>query len=43
MPSKEILQSILKTKLRDDRVLIDVPRAELSRVKNMISGVRVYG
>ncbi len=43
VPSKEILQSILKTKLRDDRVLIDVPRAELSRVKNMISGVRVYG
>lgn len=43
VPSKEILQSILKTKLHDDRVLIDVPRAELSRVKNMISGVRVYG
>jgi hypothetical protein len=43
VPSKEILQSILKTKLNDDRVLIDVPRAELSRVKNMISGVRVYG
>jgi len=43
VPSKEILQSILKTKLNDDHVLIDVPRAELSRIKNMISGVRVYG
>lgn len=43
VPSKEILLSILKSKLHDDRVLIDVPRAELSRIKNMISGVRVYG
>ncbi len=43
VPTKETLLSILKTKLHDDRVLIDVPRAELSRIKNMISGVRIYG
>ncbi len=43
VPAKETLLSILKSKLQDDRVLIDVPRAELSRIKSMISGVRVYG
>ena len=42
-PSKKNLLNILKTKLQDDRVLIDVPRTELSRIKNMIPGVRVYG
>ncbi len=43
VPSKEILLCVLKTRLFDDRVLIEVPRAELSRIKNMISSVRVYG
>jgi len=43
MPSKKILLNILKAKLQDDRVLIDVPRTELSRIKDMIPRVRVYG
>ncbi len=43
VPAKETLLKILKNKLQEDRVLIDVPRAELSRIKNMISGVRIYG
>jgi hypothetical protein len=43
VPAKETLLNILKTKLHDDRVLIDVPRAELARIKNMIRGVRIYG
>ncbi len=43
VPAKETLLNILENKLHDDRVLIDVPRAELSRVKKMISGERVYG
>lgn len=43
VPAKETLLKILKNKLQEDRVIIDVPRAELSRIKNMISGVRVYG
>jgi len=43
MPTKENLLSILRAKLKDERVLIDVPRTELSRIKNMVSGVRIYG
>jgi hypothetical protein len=43
VPAKETLLSILRNKLQDNRVLIDVPRAELSRIESMISGVRVYG
>lgn len=43
VPSKKTLLNILKAKLQEDRVLIDIPRAELSRIKNMIPGVRVYG
>ncbi|HEY9205133.1 MAG TPA: hypothetical protein VIO58_04355 [Candidatus Methanoperedens sp.] len=43
IPTKETLLTILKNKLQEDRVLIDVPRTELSRVKKMISGVRIYG
>ncbi|MCZ7401172.1 MAG: hypothetical protein O8C61_03015 [Candidatus Methanoperedens sp.] len=43
VPSKKILLNVLKAKLQDDRVLIDVPRTELSRIKDMIPKVRVYG
>jgi len=43
VPTKETLLSVLKNKLQEDHVLIDVPRSELSRIKNIISGVRVYG
>ena len=43
VPTKETLLSILKAKLQEDRVLVDVPRAELSRIKSIIRGVRVYG
>lgn len=43
VPAKEALLSILKAKLQEERVLVDVPRAELSRIKSMIRGVRVYG
>ncbi len=42
-PEKEILLGILKAKLQEDRVLVDVPRAELQRIKSMIRGVRIYG
>ncbi len=43
VPEKEILLGILKAKLQEDRVLVDVPRAELQRIKSMIRGVRIYG
>lgn len=43
IPTKETMLNILRSKLQDERVLIDVPRTELARIKNMISGVRVYG
>ncbi len=43
VPEKEILLCILKAKLQEDRVLVDVPRAELQRIKSMIRGVRIYG
>ncbi|NJD76092.1 MAG: hypothetical protein FIB08_03205 [Candidatus Methanoperedens sp.] len=43
VPEKETLLDILKTKLQEDRVLVDVPRAELPRIKSMIRGVRIYG
>lgn len=43
VPTKETLLNILKAKLQEDRVLVDVPRAELSRIKSIIRGVRVYG
>ena len=43
VPAKETLLKILKNKLQEDHVLIDVPRSELSRIKNMISGIRIYG
>jgi len=42
-PEKETLLQILKGKMQEERVLIDVPRAELSKIKNTISGVRIYG
>ena len=43
VPSKKVLLNILKAKLQEDLVLIEVPRTELSRIKNLIPGVRVYG
>ncbi len=43
VPEKETLLGILKAKLQEDRVLVDVPRAELQRIKSMIRGVRIYG
>ncbi len=43
VPEKEILLGILKAKLQEDHVLVDVPRAELQRIKSMIRGVRIYG
>jgi hypothetical protein len=43
VPTKETLLNILKSKLQEERVLIDVPRSDLARIKNMISGVHVYG
>lgn len=43
MPVKETLLSILRAKLQEERVLIDVPRTELQRIKNIISSIRVYG
>jgi len=43
VPTKETLLNILRSKLQEERVLIDVPRTELARIKNMISSVRVYG
>ncbi len=42
VPTKETLLSILKAKLQEERVLVDVPRAELTRIKT-IRGVRIYG
>jgi len=43
VPTKETLLNILKSKLQEERVLIDVPRSDLARIKNMVCGVRVYG
>lgn len=43
VPTKETLLSIMRAKLQDERVLIDVPSDELQRIKNMIRGVRIYG
>jgi hypothetical protein len=43
VPTKETLLNILKSKLREERVLIDVSRTDLARIKSMIHGVRVYG
>ncbi len=43
VPEKETLLSVLKAKLQEDHVLVDVPRAELQRIKSMIRGVRIYG
>lgn len=43
VPTKDTLLNILKSKLQEERVLIDVPRSDLARIKNMICGVRVYG
>ncbi|MDP2844875.1 MAG: hypothetical protein Q8N79_02220 [Candidatus Methanoperedens sp.] len=43
VPTKETLLNILKSKLQEERVLIDVPRSDLARIKNMIRSVRVYG
>jgi hypothetical protein len=43
VPTKETLLNILKSKLQEERVLIDVPRSDLARIKDMICGVRVYG
>ena len=42
VPTKETLLSILKAKIQEERVLVDVPRTELTRIKN-IRGVRIYG
>src|SRR4030067_531056 len=38
VPSKKVLLNILKAKLQEDLVLIEVPRTELSRIKNLIPG-----
>ena len=43
VPTKETLLNILKSKLQEERVLIDVPRSDLARIKNMISGIHIYG
>src|SRR5659263_525721 len=43
VPTKETLLNILKSRLQEERVLIDVPRSDLARIKNMIRSVRVYG
>ena len=43
VPSKKVLLNILEAKLQEDLVLIEVPRTELSRIKNLIPRVRVYG
>ncbi|MCX9009746.1 MAG: hypothetical protein OIN66_01370 [Candidatus Methanoperedens sp.] len=43
VPEKETLLGILKAKLQEDRVLVDVPRDELPRIKSLIRGVRIYG
>jgi hypothetical protein len=43
IPTKDTLLNILKSKLQEERVLIDVPRSDLARIKNMIHSVRVYG
>ncbi len=43
VPTKETLLNILKSKIQQERILIDVPRSDLARIKNLISGVHVYG
>lgn len=43
VPTKETMLNILKSKLQEERVLIDVPRSDLERIKNMIRSVRIYG
>jgi hypothetical protein len=43
VPTKDTLLNILRSKLREERVLIDVSRSDLARIKSMIHGVHVYG
>jgi hypothetical protein len=43
VPTKESLLRVLRTKIQEERILIDIPRAELAHIKRVISGVRVYG